>query len=62
MKYIKTYEDHGCKEFDIIDNGIKVGYYIRYTKNPITEEVLDNPVFEMYYDFDGEEFTLIYQK
>ena len=54
MKFVKTYEDEGCKEFDIIVNEEKVAYYIEYNKNPVTNEDLDAPVFEMYFDEDFE--------
>ena len=56
MKFIKTFEDKNCIEFDIIDNDEKIAYYVKYFVNPMTEEKLESPVFEMYYDFDGEEF------
>ena len=54
MKIVKTYEDKNCKEFDIFVNDVKVSYYIEHYNNPITEEKLDNTVFEMYYNYDEE--------
>ena len=54
MKFIKTYEDNNCKEFDIFDNDEKIAYYIEHYNHPITEEKLDNTVFEMYYNYDEE--------
>ena len=44
MKFIKTYEDKICREFDIIVNDEKVAYYVEYMKNPLTQEKLENPV------------------
>ena len=40
----------------IIQNNNKVAYYIEHYNNPITEEKLENTVFEIYYEFDGEEY------
>ena len=57
MKFIKTYQDKNCKEFDIFVNNEKVAYYIEHIHHPITEEKLENTVFEIYYNFDDEEFT-----
>ena len=57
MKFVKTYEDNNCKEFDIFDNDEKIAYYIEHYNHPITEEKLENTVFEIYYNFDNEEFT-----
>ena len=57
MKFVKTYEDNNCKEFDIIINNEKVAYYIEHYNNPLTEEKLDNTVFEIYYNYDDFEFT-----
>ena len=56
MKFIKTYSDNNCSEFDIIQNNNKVAYYIEHYNHPLTNEKLDNTVFEIYYDFDGEEY------
>ena len=55
MKFVKTYEDATCKEFDIIVNNTKVAYYVEYVKNPETNEDLESPVFEMYYNEDFED-------
>jgi len=37
-------------------------YYIKYNVHPVELTVLDNPVFELYYDYDeeNEEFTSSY--
>ena len=57
MKIVKVYQDDICKEFDIIINNKKVAYYYEFSKSPITNEILDNPVFEMYYDYDGNDYN-----
>ena len=57
MKFVKTFEDKNCKEFDIFVNNEKIAYYIEHYNHPITEEKLENTVFEIYYNFDDEEFT-----
>ena len=44
-----------CNEYDITENGKYLGYYIEYFNHPLTGDKLDNTVFELYYDFDGEE-------
>lgn len=54
MKFIKTYEDNNCKEFDIFDNDEKIAYYIEHYNHPITEEKLESSIFEMYYNYDEE--------
>ena len=54
MKFVKTYEDNNCKEFDIFDNDEKIAYYIEHYNHPITEEKLESTVFEMYYNYDKE--------
>ena len=57
MQFIKTYSDNNCSEYDIIQNNEKIAYYVEHINHPLTEEKLDNPVFELYYDYDDEEFT-----
>ena len=57
MQFKMTYSDNNCKEFDIIQNDTKIAYYIEHYNHPLTNEKLDNTVFEIYYNFDDEEFT-----
>ena len=54
FKTVLTYSDNNCKEFDIIQNDTKIAYYIEHYNHPLTEEKLDNTVFEIYYDYDAD--------
>jgi hypothetical protein len=54
LNFKNTYKDETCEEFDIFENEKYLGYYVKYYNHPITEEKLDNPVFELYYDYSRE--------
>ena len=56
FKTILTYSDNNCKEYDIIQNDTKIAYYIEHYNHPLDNTKLDNTVYEIYYDFDGEEY------
>ena len=56
FKTVLTYSDNNCKEYDIIQNDTKIAYYIEHYNHPLTEEKLDNTVYEIYYNYDGEEY------
>ena len=55
MIVIQTYASKDCNEFDVLLNDVRVAYYIEHFVHPITEEVLQSPVFEIYYDYDEED-------
>ena len=59
IKQKLTYSDINCKEYDLFVNDEKIGYYVEYYNHPVELTKLDNPVFELYYDYDDEyeEFT-----
>ena len=52
MNIIKTYTSAECNTFDVIVNETLVAYYYEYFVNPETNEKLENPVFEIYYDLN----------
>ena len=56
MQFKMTYSDNNCKEYDIIHNDNTIAYYVEHYVDPDNSK-LDNPVFELYYDYDGEEYT-----
>ena len=54
-KVVKSYSDNECNTFDVInDEGVMIAHYYEHLVNPDTKEVLQNPVFEIYYDYDSE--------
>ena len=57
MQFKLTYSDNNCKEYDIIANNAVIAYYIEHNVHPVELTKLDNPVFELYYDYDDEEYT-----
>ena len=57
ITFEQSYASRYCNEYDILDNGKLIGYYIEHFHHPLTEEKLDNPVYEIYYDYDDEEYT-----
>ena len=56
FKTVLTYSDNNCKEFDIIQNDTKIAYYIEHYNHPLDFTKLDNTVYEIYYNYDGEEY------
>ena len=57
MQFKMTYSDNNCSEYDIIVNNAVIAYYIEHNVHPVDLVKLDNPVFELYYDYDDEEYT-----
>ena len=53
----QSYASRQCNEYDITKNKEYIGYYVEHFVNPITKEKLDNTVFEMYYDYDGNDYN-----
>jgi hypothetical protein len=58
MKVVQTYSSQDCNEFDVIVNDCRIAYYIEHFKHPCTTEVLQKPIYEIYYDYneDDEDF------
>ena len=54
ITFEQSYASRYCNEYDILDNGKLIGYYIEHFHHPLTEEKLDNTVYEIYYDYDVE--------
>ena len=54
FKTVLTYSDNNCKEYDIIQNDNKIAYYVEHINHPVELTKLDNPVFELYYNYDAE--------
>lgn len=59
MKVVQTYSSSECNEFDVIFDNEKIAYYIEHFMHPITNEILNKTMFEIYYDYNDEddEFT-----
>lgn len=57
MQVIKSYASAECNTFDVVVNGQTVAYYYEHFAHPETGEKLEAPVFEIYYEFDGEEYV-----
>lgn len=63
MIVIQTYASKDCNEFDVLVDDVRVAYYIEHFVHPAftlerqsnTEEVLQSPVFEIYYDYNEED-------
>ena len=54
-KVVKSYSDNECNTFDVMnDEGVVIAYYYEHFVQPDTKEVLQNPVFEIYYDYIEE--------
>ena len=54
-KVVKSYSSEECNTFDVInDEGVIIAYYYEHFVDPSSNEVLQNPVFEIYYDYSGE--------
>ena len=54
-KVVKSYSSEECNTFDVInDEGVMIAYYYEHFIQPDTKEVLQNPVFEIYYDYNEE--------
>ena len=59
MNIIKTYTSPETNTFDVIVNETVVAYYYEYFVNPETNEKLEKPVYEIYYDLnDGGLYDL----
>ena len=56
MNIIKTYTSAEANTFDVIINETVVAYYYEHFVNPETNEKLENPVFEIYYDLNDGDF------
>lgn len=56
MQVTKTFTSAECNTFDVIVDGQTVAYYYEHFAHPETGEKLEAPVFEIYYEFDGEEY------
>ncbi len=54
MQKTQTYSSNECNEYNIIIDNIVVAYYIEHFKNPNDDTILDNPIFEIYYNFNNE--------
>lgn len=51
----KSFSDAEANTFDVIDeNDVQVAYYYEHFVHPDTKEKLESPVYEIYYDYDGE--------
>jgi hypothetical protein len=55
MKVVKTYSSEECSSFDVYnENNLLVAYYNEFYKNPEDNTLLENTVYEIYYDFEDE--------
>lgn len=51
----QSFESLECNEYEFFDaDARKVCYVVEYFNNPITNEVLENTVYELYYDNENE--------
>lgn len=51
----QSYAAVECNEYEFFDaDARKVCYVVEYFNNPITNEVLENTVYELYYDNENE--------
>jgi len=54
IKKVLSFKDNDCIEYDLFNNDNKIGYYVKYNVHPVELTKLDNPVFELYYDYNEE--------
>jgi hypothetical protein len=54
IKFECTFSDNMCSEYDVFIDNVKQGYVVEHIFHPISEEKLEKPVFEFYYDYDEE--------
>ena len=53
----QSFESLECNEYEFFDaDARKVCYVVEYFNNPITNEVLENTVYELYYDNQDDDF------
>jgi hypothetical protein len=53
----QSFESPECNEYEFFDaDARKVCYVVEYFNNPITNEVLENTVYELYYDNQDDDF------
>ena len=59
MKVVQSYSSKECNEFEIVVNDIAIAYYIEHFKHPINANVLEKPMYEIYYDYneDDDDYT-----
>lgn len=55
MKMNTIYSGFDCIENEVIVQDIKIANFIIHFQHPLTDEVLENVVFEVYYDYDDED-------
>jgi hypothetical protein len=56
MKVVQSYSSAECNEYSVFNSdNVQVAYYVEHYVHPIDEEVLETPVFEIYYDYNDED-------
>ena len=55
-RIVKTFDSAEQCEYDVFKKQSKYrcAYIVEYNNNPITNEKLENAVFDIYYDYDKE--------
>ena len=54
-KVVSVHSSEECNTFDVVnDDGVILAYFYQHLTDPVTNKVLQTPVFEIYYDYDGE--------
>ena len=55
-KVVKTFSSSESDTFDVInEQGVVLAYYYVNYRDPISNKVLKEPVYDIYYDYDGED-------
>lgn len=58
IKSVQCFASAECNEFDLFnDDNARIGYYIEHFVHPETGEKLDSIVYEVYYDFESDDFA-----
>ncbi len=55
MKVVQSYASKECNEFEIVVNDVTIAYYIEHFKHPINANVLEKPMYEIYYDYNEDD-------
>ena len=58
IESVLSFSSAECNEFDLFnEDGVRIGYYLEHFVHPETSEKLDSPVYEVYYDFENDDFA-----
>jgi len=58
IESVLSFSSAECNEFDLFnEDKVRIGYYIEHFVHPETLVKFDSPVYEVYYDFENDDFA-----